>query len=155
MKRFILILTLALTALVSSAQHRIVPVHEVDHRTYQEVVDIIFLMQRTAVIERMEGIKLDANQITTCGGEFMLVRDVNSINIAHGEFTRMLNDHIAHPNRRWYDLKSISTELLIQNVKLFEYLSTNLQGNPHIKSMHIEVEPKSGASYIRINFYKL
>ena len=155
MKRFILILTLALTALVSSAQHRIAPVHEVDHRTYQEVEDLIFLMQRTAVIERLEGIKLDANQMTTCGGEFMLVRDVNSINIAHGEFTRMLNDHIARPSHRWYDLKAISTELLIQNVKLFEYLSTNLQGNPHIKSMHIEVEPKSGASYIRINFYKL
>ena len=155
MKRFILILTLALTAFVSSAQHRIVPVHEVDHRTYQEVEDLIFLMQRTAVIERMEGIKLDANQITTCGGEFMLVRDVNSINIAHGEFTRMLNDHIAHPNRRWYDLKAISTELLIQNVKLFEYMSERLSGNHHIKSMHIEVDPKSGASYIRINYHRL
>lgn len=155
MKRFILILTLALTAFVSSAHHRIVPVLEVNTRTYEEVEDLIFLMQRTAVIERMEGIKLDANQITTCGGEFMLMRDVNSINIAHVEFTRMLHDHIAHPNRRWYDLKAISTELLIQNVKLFEYLSTDLQGNHHIKSMHIEVDHKSGASYIRINFYKL
>lgn len=155
MKRFILILTLALTAFVSSAQNRIVPMLEVNTRTYEEVEDLILLMQRTAVIERMEGIKLDANQMTTCGGEFMLVRDVNSINIAHGEFTRMLNDHIAHPSHRWHDLKDIRTELLIQNVKLFEYLSTNLQGNHHIKSMHIEVDPKSGASYIRINFYKL
>lgn len=155
MKRFILILTLALTAFVSSAQNRIVPVLEVNTRTYEEVEDLIFLMQRTAVIERMERIKLDANQMTTSGGEFMMVRDVNSINIAHVEFTRMLHDHIAHPSRRWHDLKAISTELLIQNVKLFEYLSTDLQGNPHIKSMHIEVDPKSGASYIRINFYKL
>jgi len=155
MKRFILILTLALTAFVSSAQHRIVPVLEVNNKTYEEVEDLIFLMQRTAVIERMEGIKLDANQMTTCCGEFMLVRDVNSINIAHGEFTRMLNDHIVHPIHRWHDPKAISTELLIQNVKLFEYLSTNLQGNHHIKSMHIEVEPKSRASYIRIDFYKL
>jgi hypothetical protein len=155
MKRFITILVFASLAFLANAQHRIVPVLEINDRTYEEVEDLILLMQRTAVIERMEGIKLDANQMTTCCGEFMLVRDVNSINIAHGEFTRMLNDHIVHPNHRWYDLKAITTELLIQNVKLFEYLSTDLQGNPHIKSMHIEVDHKSGASYIRINFYKL
>lgn len=155
MRRFILILTLALTAFVSSAQHRIVPVLEINNRTYEEVIYLINMMERASVVEKLEGIKLDANHLTTRLGEFMLVRDVNSINITHTEFTKMLNDHIAHPNRRWYDLKAISTELLIQNVKLFEYLSTHLQGNHHIKSMHIEVEPKSGASYIRINFYKL
>ena len=130
MKRFITILVFASLVFLVNAQHRIVPVLEISNRTYQEVEDLIFLMQHTAVIERMEGIKLDANQITTCGGEFMLVRDVNSINIAHWEFNRMLNYHIAHPIHRWYDMKAISTELLIQNVKLFEYLSTDLQGNP-------------------------
>ena len=155
MKRFILILTLALTAFASSAQHRIVPVIEINNRTYEEVIDLLNMMERVSVVEKLEGIKLDANHLTTRLGEFMLVRDVNSINITHTEFTKMLNDHITHPNRRWYDLKAIRTELLIQNVKLFEYLSTHLQGNPHIKSMHIEVDTKSGASYIRINFYKL
>jgi hypothetical protein len=153
MKRFILILTFVLTAFVSSAQNRI----DLNNRIYKEIEDLIFLMQRTAVIERMEGIKLDANQMTTCCGEFMLVRDLNSINITHWKFTRMLNDHIANPNYRWHDIKSIRTELLIQNVKLFEYLSSDLQRNHNIKSMHIEVEPKSGASYIciNLNFYKL
>ena len=155
MKKFILILTLALTALASSAQHRIVPVMEVNNRTYEEVIDLLNMMERVSVVERLEDIKLDANHLTTRLGEFMLVRDVNSINITHTEFTKMLNDHIAHPNRRWYDLKAISTELLIQNVKLFEYMSERLSGNHHIKSMHIEVEPKSGASYIRVNYHRL
>ena len=155
MKRYILILTLALTAFVSSAQNRIVPVIEINNRTYEEVLNLINMMERAVQIERIEKIKLDANHLTTRLGEFMLVRDVNSINITHTEFTKMLNDHIAHPNRRWYDLKSISTELLIQNVKLFEYMSERLSGNHHIKTMHIEVDPKSGASYIRINYHRL
>ena len=155
MKRFILILTLALTAFASSAQHRIVPVIEINNRTYEEVIDLLNMMERVSVVEKLEGIKLDANHLTTRLGEFMLVRDVNSINITHTEFTKMLNDHITHPNRRWYDLKAIRTELLIQNVKLFEYVSERLSGNHHIKSMHIEVEPKSGASYIRINYHRL
>ncbi len=155
MKRYILILILALTAFVSSAQHRIVPVMEVNTSTYEEVIDLINMMERVSVVERLEGIKLDSNHLTTHLGEFMLVRDVNSINITHTEFTKMLNDHIAHPNRRWYDLKAISTELLIQNVKLFEYMSERLSGNHHIKNMHIEVDPKSGASYIRINYHRL
>ena len=155
MKRFILILTLSLTAFVSSAQHRIVPVMEVNNRTYEEVIDLLNMMERVSVVEKLEGIKLDANHLTTRLGEFMLVRDVNSINITHTEFTKMLNDHISHPNRRWYDLKAIRTELLIQNVKLFEYMSERLSGNHHIKSMYIEVDTKSGASYIRINYHRL
>ena len=155
MKRFILILALALTAFMSSAQHRIVPVMEVNNRTYEDIIDLLNMMERVSVVEKLEGIKLDANHLTTRLGEFMLVRDVNSINITHTEFTKMLNDHIAHPNRRWYDIKAIRTELLIQNVKLFEYMSERLSGNRHIKSMHIEVEPKSGASYIRINCHRL
>ena len=155
MQKFILILTLALTTFESSAQHRIQPAVEITQNTYEEVIDLLNMMERVSVVERLEGIKLDANHLTTRIGEFMLVRDVNSINITHTEFTKMLNDHIAHPNRRWYDLKAISTELLIQNVKLFEYLSRELQGNHRIKSMYIIVEPKSGASYIRVNYHRL
>lgn len=155
MKRFITILVFASLAFLANAQHRIVPVTEVCRGTYEEVIGLISLMERIYAIERMEGIKLDANYMNTHAGEFMLMRDVNSINIAHKEFTVMLNDHIDHPNRRYYDTKSIATELLIQNVKLFEYLSEHLQKNNRIKTMHIEVEPKSGASYIRITYYKL
>ena len=155
MKRFILILTLSLTAFMSSAQHRIVPVMEVNNRTYEEVIDLLNMMERAVQIERIEKIKLDANHMTTYGGEFLLIRDVHSINIFHTEFSNMLNKHLADPNRSWYDPKAIRTELLIQNVKLFEYMSERLSGNHHIKSMHIEVEPKSGASYIRVNYHRL
>jgi hypothetical protein len=155
MKRFITILVFTSLAFLVNAQHRIRPVVEITQNTYEEVIDLLNMMERVYAVERLEGIKLDANHLTTRLGEFMLVRDVNSINITHTEFTKMLNDHIAHPNRRWYDLKAIRTELLIHNVKLFEYLSTDLQGNHHIKSMHIEVDPKSGASYIRVNYHRL
>lgn len=155
MKRFITILVFISIAFLVNAQHRIQPAVEITRNTYEEVIDLINMMERVSVVEKLEGIKLDANHLTTRIGEFMLVRDVNSINITHTEFTKMLNDHIAHPNRRWYDMKAIKTELLIHNVKLFEYMSERLSGNHHIKSMHIEVEPKSGASYIRINYHRL
>ena len=155
MKRYILILTLALTAFVSSAQHRIVPVMEVNNRTYEEVLNLMNIMERAVQIERIEKIKLDANHTTTCRGEFLLIRDVHSINIFHTEFSNMLNKHLADPNRSWYDPNAIRTELHLQHAKLFEYLSRELQGNHRIKSMYIIVEPKSGASYIRVNYHRL
>ena len=155
MKRYILILTLALTAFVSSAQHRIVPVMEVNNRTYEEVLNLMNIMERAVQIERIEKIKLDANHTTTCRGEFLLIRDVHSINIFHTEFSNMLNKHLADPNRSWYDPNAIRTELHLQHAKLFEYLSRRLQGNHRIKSMYIIVEPKSGASYIRVNYHRL
>ena len=155
MKRFILILILALTAITTSAQHRIDPVLHINEKTYEEVLNLMNMMERAVQIERIEKIKLDANFLTTFAGEFILSRDVNSINIAHGEFTKMLNYHIENPNRRWHDINTIRTELLIQHSKLFEYLSTELQGNHRIKNMYIIVDPKSGASYIRVNYHKL
>ena len=155
MKRFILILTLALTAIASNAQMRMRPVHEVDNRTYQEVVDIIFLMERTSAVERMENIKLDDDLISTSGGEFMLQKDVNSIKITHQELMEVLDDHVTNTRRRWYSIENIRTELVLQNAKLYEYLLEELEGNRRIKNMYIKTDLRTGGTYIRIDFYKL
>jgi hypothetical protein len=155
MKRFITILIFASLAFLANAQHRIQPVIEVTEKTYEEVLNLMNMMERVVQIERIEKIKLDANHTTTYGGEFLLIRDVHSINIFHSEFSNMLNKHLADPNRSWYDPNAIRTELHLQHAKLFEYLSRELQGNHRIKSMYIIVEPKSGASYIRVNYHRL
>ena len=155
MKRFILILTLALTAITSNAQMRMRPVHEVDRRTYQEVVDIIFLMERTSAVERMENIKLDDDLISTSGGEFMLQKDANSIKITHQELMEVLDDHVTNTMRRWYSIENIRTELILQNAKLYEYMLEELEGNRRIKNMYIKTDLRTGGTYIRIDFYKL
>lgn len=155
MKRFILILTLALAAITSNAQMRMRPVHEVDRRTYQEVVDIIFLMERTSAVERMENIKLDDDLISTSGGEFMLQKDENSIKITHQELMEALDDHVTNTRRRWYSIENIRTELILQNAKLYEYMLEELEGNRRIKNMYIKTDLRTGGTYIRIDFYKL
>ena len=155
MKRFILILTLALTAITSNAQMRMRPVHEVDRRTYQEVVDIIFLIEQTSAVERMENIKLDNDMISTSVGEFMLQKDENSINIMHQELMKALYDHVTNTMRRWYSIENIRTELILQNAKLYEYMLEKLDGNRRIKNMYIKTDLRTGGTYIRIDFYKL
>ena len=155
MKRFITILVLTLTAFMSSAQHRIVPVLDINHKTYEEAIELLNIMERSAFIEKMEGINLDCNLTSTSGGEIILQKDGNSINIMHGEFTKMIEESIANPHRRWYDIDSIRTELIIQNVAMFEYISMVLSENRHIKNMYIKMDPRTGVSYIRVNYYKL
>ena len=155
MKRFITILVLVLTAITSNAQMRIRPVHEVYRRTYQEVLDIIFLMERTSAVERMEKIKLDDDLISTSGGEFMLQKDVNSIKITHQELMEALDDHVTNNRRRWYSIENIRTELILQNAKLYEYMLEELDGNRRIKNMYIKTDLRTGGTYIRIDFYKL
>ena len=155
MKRFITILTLTLTAFVASAQYRITPMVDINQRTYEEVVKLITMIERASVVEKMEGIELDADNLTTSGGEVTLKKDGNSIKIACTEFSIMLEDHISNPSRRWYDADNIRTELHIQNAKMFEYINKRLSGNPRIKNMYIKVNPITGASYIQVKYYKL
>lgn len=155
MKRFITILVLVLTAITSNAQMRMRPVHEVDNKTYQEVVDIIFLIEQTSAVERMENIKLDNDMISTSVGEFMLQKDENSINIMHQELMKALYDHVTNTMRRWYSIENIRTELILQNAKLYEYMLEKLDGNRRIKNMYIKTDIRTGGTYIRIDFYKL
>ena len=141
MKNIILVLAL-LSAIAANAQQRILPMVDINQGTYEAALEIITLMERASFIERMEGVKLeDVIRTTTPGGEILLRREGNSIRIIHVEFTKMLDEHIANPNRRWHDIDSIRTELIIQNAKLFEFLSEVLSGNRNVKKMYIKMDP--------------
>lgn len=154
MKRLIVFFAL-LSAIAANAQQRIAPMIDIDRSTYDEAFELISIMERSSFIEKMEGIRLDADLLTTSGGEIMLRREGNSIRIIPVEFTKMLDEHIANPNRRWYDIDSIRTELIIQNAKLFEFMNEMLSGNRNIKKICIKMDPRNGGAYIRVDYYRL
>lgn len=146
MKRFITILILSLTAIVSNAQQRVTPMFEVNTRTYMEVIQLITELEQTSMIDKI----VKSEPITTTNGEIQLRKYRNSIKIIHSEFTSMVEGR----QSKWYDTDCIKTELIIQNTKMYEYISKKMSGNPRIKSMYIEVSPK-GVAFIRVNYYKL
>ena len=162
MKNIILVLAL-LSAIAANAQQRILPMVDINRETYEETLEIITMMEHASFIEKMEGIRLDADRATTSGGEILLRKERNSIYVVHVEFSKLLEEHIkdpniysgSKPNRRWYDFDSIRTELIIQNAKLFEFLSEVLSGNRNIKKMYIKMDPRTGGAYIRIDYHNL
>jgi hypothetical protein len=154
MKRFIVIFAL-LSAIAANAQQRIIPMVDVNYDTYEEVLELITMMERASYIERMEGVRLDADRMTTYGGEILLTKETNSIKIIHVEFTRLLQDHITDVSRRWYPIESIRTELIIQNAEMFDYISRRLSANRRIKNMYIKMDPQTGGAYIRIDYHNL
>ena len=153
MKNIILVLAL-LSTIAANAQPRI-PMADINQGTYEAALEIITLMERASFIEKMEGVKLDADRASTSGGEIMLRREGNSIRIISVELTKMLDEHIANPNRRWYDIDSIRTELIIQNAEMFNYISGRLSTNRRIKNMYIKMDPRTGGAYIRIDYHNL
>lgn len=154
MKRLIVFFAL-LSAIAANAQQRILPMVDVNQETYEEVLELITMMERASYIERMEGVKLDANRVTTYGGEILLMKETNSIKIIHVEFTRLLQDHITDVSRRWYHIENIRTELIIQNAEMFNYISRRLSANRRIKNMYIKMDPQTGGAYIRIDYHNL
>ena len=155
MKRLIVIIAMLLSAIGVNARQRILPMIEINRGTYEEALEIITIMEQVSFIEKMEGIRLDADLLTTSGGEIMLRREGNSIRIIPVEFTKMLDEHISNPNRRWHDIDSIRTELIIQNAEMFEYISRRLSANRRIKNMYIKMDPQTGGAYIRIDYHNL
>lgn len=155
MKRLIVIIAMLLSAIAANAQQRITPMIDIDRTTYDEVFELITIIERASFIEKMEGIGLDADLLTTSGGEIMLRREGNSIRIIPVEFTKMLDEHISNPNRRWHDIDSIRTELIIQNAEMFEYISRRLSGNRNIKKICIKMDSRTGGAYIRIDYHNL
>lgn len=155
MKKLIVILAMMLSAIAANAQQRIIPMVEINQGTYEDALEIITLMERASFIERTEGVRLDANRITTSGGEILIMREINSIKIIHVEFTRMLHEHITDVSRRWYPIESIRTELIVQNAEMFKYISRRLSANRRIKNMHIKMDPQTGGAYIRVEYYNL
>lgn len=154
MKRFIVVFAL-LSAIAANAQQRIAPMVDINYGTYEEVLELITMMERSSYIERMEGVKLDADRMTTYGGEILLIKETNSIKIIHVEFTRLLNEHLTDVSRRWYPIESIRTELIIQNAEMFDYISRRLSANRRIKNMYIKMDPQTGGAYIRIDYHNL
>lgn len=154
MKRLIVFFAL-LSAIAANAQQRILPMVDVNQETYEEVLELITMMERASYIERMEGVKLDTNRVTTYGGEILLMKETNSIKIIHVEFTRLLQDHITDVSRRWYPIESIRTELILQNAEMFNYISRKLSANRRIKNMYIKMDPQTGGAYIRIDYHNL
>ncbi len=154
MKRLIVILAM-LSAIAANAQQRIIPMVNVNYDTYEEVLELITMMERASYIERMEGVRLDADRMTTYGGEVQMIKETNSIKIIHVEFTRLLHEHITDVSRRWYPIESIRTELIIQNAEMFNYISRRLSANRRIKNMYIKMDPQTGGAYIRIDYHNL
>lgn len=154
MKNIILILSL-LSAIAANAQQRIDPIVDINQETYEAALEIITMMERSSFIEKMEGVKLESDRMTTSGGEILVMKESNSIKIIHVEFTRMLHEHITDVSRRWYPIESIRTELIIQNAEMFKYISRRLSANRRIKNMYIKMDPQTGGAYIRIDYYNL
>lgn len=154
MKRLIVFFAL-LTAIAANAQQRIVPMVDVNYGTYEEVLELITMMEHASYIEKMEGVRLDADRATTYGGEILVMKETNSIKIIHVEFTRLLHDHITDVSRRWYSIENIRTELIIQNAEMFDYISRRLSANRRIKNMYIKMDPQTGGAYIRIDYHNL
>lgn len=155
MKRLIAILTLMMVPFLVSAQIRIRPMWEVNQSVYDEAIKLITMMERSSFIERMEGVKLDTNKLSTSYGEILLEKEGNSIKVMHGEFTAMIEKHLVDPRYRSADTDSIRTELIIQNARFFEYLFMKMEGNSRVKNMYIQVDPRTGAAFIRINYHRL
>jgi hypothetical protein len=156
MKRLITTLALTLMVFVANAQFRITPMININVGIYNEVLEIITVMERASYIEKMEGKSFNTftDKMATSGGEVMVQRCVDYIKVYPTEFTKMINDYYMHSDRRWYPIESIRNELMIQNVDMFKYINTYLSSNRRIKNVYIKYDsPPGGTTYIRIDYY--
>lgn len=156
MKRLITTLALTLMVFVANAQFRIAPMININVGIYNEVLEIITVMERASYIEKMEGKSFNAftDKMATSGGEVMVQRCVNCIKVYPTEFTKMINDYYIRPEHRWYPIESIRNELMIQNVDMFKYINTYLSSNRRIKNIYIKYDSSTGGTtYIRIDYY--
>jgi hypothetical protein len=155
MKKLFLILAFMLSAIATDAQQRIIPMMDITNDTYDEAIELLQLMDRTAYIEKLEGIDLDNEYLTTSYGEISLRQDgKKSIRITIVEFTKMLSEH-SHTNKRFYGIDKIKTELILQTSDMYEYMSRQLVRNPRVKNMYIKIDQKTGGAYIQVDFYKM
>ena len=154
MKKLIAILTLTLGVLTANAHQRITPLIDINQKSYDDVVKLIQMIERISYIEKIEGKKLSPEKVTTDYGEFLLERVHNAIKITPVEFTSVLEKCLTR-NHQHYNIDEVRTELLIQNANLFEYISQLLSGNARIKNMVIEIDKRTGGSYIRVSYFNL
>ena len=154
MKRLIAILIFVMVPFLVNAQ-RVLPMMDVDSKTCDEAIKLLQVMERASLIENMEGMRLKTDMITTSGGEIALRREGNSIKIIHTEFTSLIEKHLTNPRYRLVDVESIRTELVIQNAKLYEYIYERIYRKSKMKNMIIEIDPRTGISFIRVNYHHL
>lgn len=154
MKRFLTTMVLIAMVLSANAQ-RICPMRECNQQTYAEVIKLIDKIEKISYIEKMDHIELNCNMMRTYGGEIELRKEGNRIVITHLEFTDMLRHHVMNHHKQCYNINSIKTELYIQNVKLFEYISGHIYNNRNVKNMYIATDQKIGAPHIYIEYYRL
>lgn len=156
MKKLFFILAFMLSAIATDAQQRIIPMIDITNDTYDEAIELLQIMDRTAYIEKLEGIELDNEYLTTSYGEIALQQDgKKSIRITIVEFTKMLSEHNSHTNKRFYNIDKIQTELILKTSDMYEYMSRQLVRNQRIKNMYIKIDKKTGGAYIQVDFYKM
>jgi hypothetical protein len=116
---------------------------------YNEVINLISVMEKTYCVECMEGME-------TYGGEIILKKERNRILITHRELKSMIEYQLTNPHRRFYnDINTIRTELYMHNVELLKYINKKLCYNRNIKNIYIVTDQIPGASYVCIEYYHL
>jgi hypothetical protein len=151
----ILMVMVLVLSFAGNAQQRIRPMSEICWKTYDEAIVLLNKMEKTSYVEQMEGIDLDNEKMFTSGGEIMLVKERNSINISIREFTILLKESVPNPNRKLHDIDAVRTKLFVQTVKLYEYMVERLSENRYIKNIYIKTENKTGGAYVCVEFYRL
>ena len=151
--------TLALIAMVLSANAQCnCQKQQVGYslNTYDEVIKLVRVMERTSCIECIEGIKLNNDVMETYGGEIILKKERNRILITHKELKTMIEYRLMNPHRRFVnDINSIRTELYMHNIELLKYINKKLCRNRNIKNIYIITDQIPGASYVCIEYYHL
>jgi hypothetical protein len=158
MKRFLTTMVLIALVLSANAQQQYILQRGCNEKTYAEVIELIDKIEKISIIEKMEGIDLDNEMLSTYGGEVILRKDGNSIIITLREYTAVLENLIANPHNKRYDINSIITDLHIHTVKLFEYIHEKMYFNKcsrMIKNIYIKTNTRTGAAYIQIEYYRL
>ena len=157
MKRLLTILSLVLVVLTANAQ-KFIPQRGCSEKTYAEVIELLDKIEKTSLIEKMEGIQLDNEMMTTYWGEVLLRKEGNSIIISIREYTAVLEDLLSNPRNTRYEINHIRTELCIQTVKMYEYIYKKLYFENWcrgIKNVYIKTNQRTGGTYIQIEYKHL
>ena len=153
MKKLFLILTMVAMTLTASAQMRIRPKSEITQKTYEEAIELMSVM-RNQRYDRCGYIRTEHKHFATYYGEIYLEKESEQcIIVSIAEFSEMLDYSISNPHCRMYGVHEIQTELIIQTVKMYEYLSVRLAKDRRVRGMNIRIDDRTGGAYIEVYFF--
>ena len=158
MKKILTTMALIAMVLSANAQQQYILQRGCNEKTYTEVIELIDKIEKISVIEKMEGIDLNNEMLSTYGGEIIVRKEGNSIIITLQEYTAVLENMLSNPHNKRYDINGVRTDLHIHTVKLFEYLHEKMyfeQWSRMIKNMYIKTNQRTGAAYIQIEYKNL